>query len=64
MRTHPLGLILCSEKNEAVAHYAPGNLNNKVLSSQYKLALPDEKELAKEIAKTRKASLEQIQRTK
>jgi predicted nuclease of restriction endonuclease-like (RecB) superfamily len=60
----PMGLILCSEKNEAVAHYAPGNLNNKVLSSQYKLALPDEKELAKEIAKTRKASLEQIQRTK
>lgn len=60
----PLGLILCSEKNEAVAHYALGNLNNKVLSSQYKLALPGEKELAKEIAKTRKALLEQIQRTK
>ena len=30
----PLGLILCSEKNEAVAHYALGNLHNKVLSSQ------------------------------
>src|SRR5580704_1491395 len=60
----PLGLILCSEKNEAVAHYALGNLNNKVLSSQYKLALPGEKELAKEIAKTRRALLEQIQRTK
>jgi predicted nuclease of restriction endonuclease-like (RecB) superfamily len=51
----PLGLILCSEKNEAVAHYALGNLHNKVLSSQYKLALPDEKELAEEIAKTRAA---------
>ena len=37
----PLGLILCSEKNEAVAHYALGNLHNKVLSSQYKRpALP------------------------
>jgi predicted nuclease of restriction endonuclease-like (RecB) superfamily len=60
----PLGLILCSEKNEAVAHYALGNLHNKVLSSQYKLALPDEKELAQEIAKTRKALLQQIHRTK
>jgi predicted nuclease of restriction endonuclease-like (RecB) superfamily len=58
----PLGLILCSEKNEAVAHYALGNLHNKVLSSQYKLALPGEKELAKEIAKTRKALLGQTQR--
>jgi predicted nuclease of restriction endonuclease-like (RecB) superfamily len=59
----PLGLILCSEKNEAVAHYALGNLHNKVLSSEYKLALPREKELAKEIAKTRKALLLQTQRT-
>jgi predicted nuclease of restriction endonuclease-like (RecB) superfamily len=58
----PLGLILCSEKNEAVAHYALGNLHNKVLSSQYKLALPGEKELAKEIAKTRKALLQQTPR--
>jgi len=59
----PLGLILCSEKNEAVAHYALGNLHNKVLSSQYKLALPGEKELAREIANTRKALLEQTRRT-
>jgi len=60
----PLGLILCSEKNEAVAHYALGNLHNKVLSSQYKLALPGEKELAKEIAKTRKALLQQAEKNK
>lgn len=60
----PLGLILCSEKNEAVAHYALGNLHNKILPSQYKLALPGEKELAKEIAKTRKALLQQTPRTK
>lgn len=60
----PLGLLLCSEKNEAVAHYALGNLHNKVLSSQYKLALPDEKELAEEIAKTRKALLQEAHQTK
>jgi hypothetical protein len=60
----PLRLILCSEKNEAVAHYALGNLHNEVLSSQSKLALPGEKELAQEIAETRKALLQQTQRTK
>jgi predicted nuclease of restriction endonuclease-like (RecB) superfamily len=51
----PIGLILSSEKNEAVAHYALGYLRNKVLSSEYKLALPDEKQLAEEMAKIRKA---------
>jgi predicted nuclease of restriction endonuclease-like (RecB) superfamily len=51
----PIGLILSSEKNEAVAHYALGYLRNNVLSSEYKLALPDEKRLAKEMAKIRKA---------
>ncbi|MFZ0520600.1 MAG: PDDEXK nuclease domain-containing protein [Candidatus Acidiferrales bacterium] len=60
----PLGLILCSEKNEAVAHYALGSLQNKVLSSQYKLVLPGEKELAEEIAKTRKTLLQQTPKTK
>jgi predicted nuclease of restriction endonuclease-like (RecB) superfamily len=28
----PVGLILCSEKNVAVAHYALGNLGNQVLA--------------------------------
>ena len=51
----PIGLILCSEKDEVVAHYALGNLKNKVLSSEYKLALPDENQLAEEIARTRKS---------
>lgn len=51
----PVGLILSSERNEAVAHYALGNLRNKVLSSEYKLALPDEKRLAEEITRTWRA---------
>jgi hypothetical protein len=57
-------LILCSEKNEAVAHYALGNLHNKVLSRQYKFGLPGEKELAQEIAKNGKALLQQTRRTR
>jgi predicted nuclease of restriction endonuclease-like (RecB) superfamily len=53
----PIGLILSSEKNEAVAHYALGNLTNKVLATEYRLALPNERDLAREIARTRKALL-------
>jgi predicted nuclease of restriction endonuclease-like (RecB) superfamily len=51
----PIGLILCSERNEAVAHYALGNLSNKVLAREYKLTLPDEQILIREISATRRA---------
>jgi hypothetical protein len=45
----PIGLILCAEKDEAVAHYALGGLTNKVFASRYKLQLPDPEVLKKEI---------------
>ena len=51
----PVGLILCSEKDEAVAHYALGNLANKVLAREYKIALPTEKELAHELTRRRRS---------
>jgi len=51
----PIGLILCSERNEAVAHYALGNLNNRVLAREYRLSLPDESVLVREISDTRRA---------
>jgi predicted nuclease of restriction endonuclease-like (RecB) superfamily len=41
----PIGLILCSEKDAAVAHYALGNLENQVLARQYQLHLPKERAL-------------------
>jgi predicted nuclease of restriction endonuclease-like (RecB) superfamily len=50
----PVGLILCAEKDNAVAKYALEGLPNKILASEYKLMLPDEKLLAKEIQQTRK----------
>ena len=43
----PIGLILCSKKNEIYAKYVLGNLNNKIFASKYKLTLPTEKELDK-----------------
>jgi predicted nuclease of restriction endonuclease-like (RecB) superfamily len=49
----PVGLILCSEKNEAIARYALEGLPSKVLAREYRLALPDEKHLAAEIEHTR-----------
>ena len=50
----PVGVILCAQKDEAVAHYALEGLANKVLAREYRTALPSERALAKEIEKTRK----------
>jgi predicted nuclease of restriction endonuclease-like (RecB) superfamily len=50
----PVGLILCAEKNAAVAHYALEGLPNKVMAAEYKMKLPDEKMLAAELRRSRK----------
>lgn len=51
----PVGVILCAQKDEAVVRYALDRLPNKVLAAEYRTALPDEKELAAEIERTRAA---------
>jgi len=51
----PVGLILCAQKDEAVARYALEGLPNKVMAAEYRTALPDEKTLAAEIERTREA---------
>ncbi len=45
----PIGIILCSKKNEVFAKYVLGNLKNKIFASKYKLALPTEKELDRQL---------------
>jgi predicted nuclease of restriction endonuclease-like (RecB) superfamily len=50
----PVGLILCAQKDHAVAHYALEGLPNKILASEYRTTLPDEKILATELERTRK----------
>jgi YhcG PDDEXK nuclease domain len=50
----PVGLILCAEKDHAVAKYALEGLPNKVLAAEYRTALPQERILAKEISRTRR----------
>ena len=51
----PVGLILCSEKDEALAHYALEGLSNKVMAAEYRITLPDERLLAAELDRTRRA---------
>lgn len=50
----PVGLILCAQKDTSLARYALENLPNKVLATEYKVALPAEKLLVAEIERTRK----------
>ena len=51
----PVGLILCAQKDDAVARYALEGLPNKVLAAEYRTTLPDEETLAAEIARAREA---------
>lgn len=51
----PIGLILCSQKDSAVAKYSLQGLPSKIMASEYKLVLPNEKLLAQEIDKARES---------
>ena len=48
-----IGLILCSEKNEAVARYSVLNENQQLFASRYRLTLPSEEELRRELRRER-----------
>jgi predicted nuclease of restriction endonuclease-like (RecB) superfamily len=50
----PVGLILCAEKDHAMAKYALEGLSNTVLAAEYRTTLPHERVLAEEIARTRR----------
>ncbi|HRF79318.1 MAG TPA: PDDEXK nuclease domain-containing protein [Flavobacteriales bacterium] len=44
-----LGLILCTDKNDAVVRYTLGKGNQKIFATRYKLHVPTEAELRKEL---------------
>jgi predicted nuclease of restriction endonuclease-like (RecB) superfamily len=48
----PVGLVLCAQKDSAVARYALEGLPNKVLAAEYRTALPKERTLVAEIQRT------------
>ena len=41
----PIGIILCTQKNESLVHYATGNLPQQIFVSKYLINLPNEEEL-------------------
>ena len=51
----PIGLILCSDKDDAVVKYATGGIKAQVFASKYLTALPDEETLRREILATQRA---------
>jgi predicted nuclease of restriction endonuclease-like (RecB) superfamily len=53
----PVGIILCSGKDEAVVEYAMGGINARVFASKYLTQLPDEETLRREIMVTKRALL-------
>ena len=57
----PVGLILCTEKNDALAHYAMEGLGSKMLVREYLTALPKESALASEVARTRELLERQVE---
>ncbi len=48
-----IGLILCSEKNDAMVKYVLGEQNEQIFASRYRLELPDEETLRRELERER-----------
>lgn len=47
--TDPIGIILCADKDEIVAEYALGGLNNQIFASRYVYYLPNKEELIRQV---------------
>jgi predicted nuclease of restriction endonuclease-like (RecB) superfamily len=46
----PIGILLCTRKNDALVEYALGDLSNKVFVSRYAVELPKKEEMVRFIA--------------
>jgi hypothetical protein len=51
----PIGIILCAEKNNAVARFTLPEDNKEIFVSKYKLYLPTEEELVQELEREQRA---------
>jgi len=49
----PIGIILCSDKHDAVVRYTLPEGNKQIFASRYRLYLPSEDELAAQLVKER-----------
>lgn len=50
-----IGLILCTEKNDAIVKYSLGDKSNQIFAKKYQFHLPTEDELKKELKREIKA---------
>ncbi len=50
----PIGILLCSDKNDTVVEFTLPDGKQEIFASKYKLTLPSKKELKAEIQKERK----------
>jgi len=57
----PIGIVLCTDKSDAVVRYTLPDDNQQIFASRYKLYLPTESELAAELQRERQA-IEMAQR--
>jgi len=58
----PVGIILCSDKDDAVVKYATGGINARVFASKYLTGLPDTETLRQEILTTQRALAARLRR--
>ena len=52
----PIGILLCTQKDQALAEYALAGMDNKLFVSKYKLHLPSREQLQRELERTLKES--------
>ncbi len=56
-----IGLILCTDKNDAVAKYSVLSERKQIFASKYMLYLPTEEELTKELLRERRMIEERLE---
>lgn len=52
----PIGIILCTDRNNVRAEYALGGLSNAIFASTYTLRLPDREQLEEQVRRTIEAN--------
>ena len=59
-----IGLILCTEKDETIVRYSVLKENRRLFASKYRLMLPTEDELRRELEREKHMLLETVGRRK
>jgi predicted nuclease of restriction endonuclease-like (RecB) superfamily len=57
----PIGLILCSSRDDVLARYALTGVGNTILAGRYRMQLPDEKRLVRELQRSRDEFLKRLE---